>query len=205
MTEETAAPAETPRASVGGVGGEAATDRWRALAALLAAVTLAVLAGWLLLAGGIEQFRPRTGGPGPSGDVGQVAPDFSLERAGGGEARLSDYRGQVILLNFWATWCVPCRAEMPEIESTYRANRERGLQVLAINVQESEADVQPFVRELGLTFPALLDRDASVARLYLARALPSSFLIDRQGVVRYVRVGPLTAATLDGELRKLLS
>jgi peroxiredoxin len=176
----------------------------RARRALLAAVGLAAVAGWLVVGGGIERLRPRSSSPSGPAEVGQSAPDFSLESAAGGQSRLSDHRGQVVLLNFWATWCVPCRAEMPEIESTYLAHRERGLRVLAINVQEDRAEVQAFFDELGLSFPALLDRDASVARLYLARALPSSFLVDRHGQVRYVRVGPLTGPTLEEQLAKLL-
>jgi cytochrome c biogenesis protein CcmG/thiol:disulfide interchange protein DsbE len=178
-------------------------DPRRAWMALAAAVCLAVLAGWLVVDGGIDRLRPRVGGQAGSVEAGQPAPAFCLESAAGGQECLGDYYGQVVLLNFWATWCVPCRAEMPEIESAYRAHRERGFQVLAINVQETEAEVRPFARELGLTFPAVLDRDAGVARAYLARALPSSFLVDRRGVLRYVRVGPLTSTMLEEQLGKL--
>ena len=178
-------------------------DPRRAWLALSTAIGLAVIAAWLVLGGGIDRFRPREGLPAGPGDLGQPAPDFALERPAGGQIRLADYRGQVVLLNFWATWCVPCRSEMPEIEATYRAYRERGFQVLAVNVQESPADVQPFIAELGLSFPAVLDRDTAVSRLYRARALPSSFLVDRDGTVQYVRVGPLTTATLEEQLHKL--
>ena len=178
-------------------------DPRRAWLALSTAIGLAVIAAWLVLGGGIDRFRPRDGLPAGPGDVGQPAPDFALERPAGGQIRLADYRGQVVLLNFWATWCVPCRSEMPGIEATYRAYRERGFQVLAVNVQESPADVQPFIAELGLSFPAVLDRDAAVSRLYRARALPSSFLVDRDGTVRHVQIGPLTSATLEDDLKKL--
>jgi peroxiredoxin len=177
-------------------------DARRARMALAAAVCLAVVAGWLVVGGGIERLRPRPSGQAGSVEVGQPAPDFCLQSAAGNRECLGDYRGQIVLLNFWATWCVPCRAEMPEIENTYRAHRERGFQVLAINVQEAEAEVRPFVGELGLTFPALMDRDTAVARAYLARALPSSFLVDRRGVVQFVRVGPLTGTMLEEQLRK---
>jgi peroxiredoxin len=93
---------------------------------------------------------------------------------------------------------------MPEIERAYRAYQTRGFEVLAIDVQEGPEDVQAFMSELQLSFPALLDRDGAVSRLYLARGLPSSFLIDREGVVRYVKVGPLTTSILDEQLEKLL-
>ncbi len=163
-----------------------------------------MIAGWLFSGGGLERLWPRPSGPPLPGDVGQPAPGFSLETADGGQIRLDDLRGKVVLLNFWATWCVPCRTEMPEIERAYQTYQPRGFEVLAIDVQEGPAEVQAFMSELELSFPALLDRDAAVSRLYLARALPSSFLIDREGVVRYVKVGPLTTSILDQEIPKLL-
>ena len=184
-------------------GQAAVPDPRRAWLAMAAALALAAAAGWFFVGGGIDRLRSRVTSLDTTGDVGQLAPEFSTDSVGGGPLRLADYRNQVVLLNFWATWCVPCRAEMPEIESTYQSYRERGFQVLAVNVQESETQIKPFLNELNLTFPALLDRDASIARLYRARALPSSFLIDRQGVVQYVRVGPLTRDGLSAELHKL--
>ena len=172
--------------------------------ALFAAIALALLAGWLFAAGGLQQLIALTSGPTGDGEVGGPAPDFRLDDLEGRPVRLADYRGQVVLINFWATWCLPCRTEMPEIESVYRAHRERGFGVLAIDMQEHAGLVRPFMAELGLTFPALLDLDGSVGRAYRARALPASFLVDRQGTVRYVKVGPLTAGTLEEQLRKLL-
>jgi cytochrome c biogenesis protein CcmG, thiol:disulfide interchange protein DsbE len=176
-------------------------DRSRPWLALAAAVLVALLAGWLLLGGGLQQLL-RTFVPPPAGEVGQPAPDFTLERPDQASLRLADYRGSVVLLNFWATWCTPCRAEMPEIEQVYQANRARGFQVLAVNLQEGAAEVQPFMSELGLSFPALLDRDGTVSRLYRARALPSSFLIDRSGTVQYIRIGTLTRSALEEQLQK---
>lgn len=184
------------------VGPEA--DPRPAWAALIAAVALAAFAWWFLLGGGIERFRPRGAEPSGSGGVGQPAPDFALDTPASTTIRLAELRGSVVLLNFWATWCTPCRAEMPEFESAYREYRDRGFAVLAVDVEERAEEVEPFMRELGLTFPALLDLDGSVSRAYRARALPSSFLVDRDGVVRYVRVGALTKATLEAELKKLL-
>jgi peroxiredoxin len=136
--------------------------------------------------------------------VGQPAPAFALEDTAGRTVRLADLRGKVVLVNFWATWCAPCRTEMPEIEQVYREHRARGFEVVAIDVQEGPAEVQGFMSELGLTFPALLDRDGSASRAYRARALPSSFLVDRQGVVRYLKIGPLTTDSLGAEVNKLL-
>jgi peroxiredoxin len=91
---------------------------------------------------------------------------------------------------------------MPELEQTYQAHHQRGFEVLAINVQETAAEVQPFLKELGLSFPAPLDQDGAVARRYLARGLPSSYLIDREGVIRFVRTGPVTRAQLEEQLAR---
>jgi peroxiredoxin len=172
--------------------------------ALLAAVVLALLAGWLFLAGGLQQLIAITSGPAADGEVGGPAPDFTLEDLDGRSVRLSDHRGQVVLINFWATWCLPCKTGMPEIESVYRTHRERGFAVLAVDMQEHAGLVRPFMAELGLTFPALLDLDGAVTRAYRVRGLPASFLVDRQGTVRYLKIGPLTVATLEEQLRKLL-
>jgi peroxiredoxin len=163
-----------------------------------------MLAGWLFSGGGLQRLIALATGPTAPGEVGSPAPDFSLEDTAGRTVTLGDYRGKVVLINFWATWCLPCRAEMPELESIYRARRGDGFEVVAIDLQESDAEVQPFMEELGLTFPALLDRDGFVSRAYRARALPSSFLVDRQGTIRYVKIGPLTFDTISEELGKLI-
>lgn len=181
-----------------------ASDTRLAWLALLAALVLAAGAGWWLL-GGAELLRGQRASPPESGDIGQPAPDFTLQRLDGGTLQLSSLRGKVVLINFWATWCLPCRSEMPELEQTYQTYRSRGFEVLAINFLESENDVRPFVSELGLSFPVLLDQDGSVGRLYRTYALPSSFLIDASGTIRYVKIGPLTAPMLAGELGKLLT
>jgi peroxiredoxin len=143
----------------------------------------------------------------PSPREGFPAPDFTLNIAGGGMATLSAYRGQVVILNLWASWCGPCRAEMPAIQQVYAANRARGLEVLAVNgtFQDSVLDAQAFAQNLGLTFPLLLDQDGAVSRRYLLRALPSTFFIDRKGVIRTVVFGgPMSAATVETKIEALL-
>ncbi|HLE26706.1 MAG TPA: TlpA disulfide reductase family protein [Anaerolineales bacterium] len=144
----------------------------------------------------------------PSPREGFPAPDFALETLGGDPATLSAYRGQVVILNLWASWCGPCRAEMPAIQRVFDANRDRGLAVLAVNstFQDSVEDAQAFVSDLGLTFPILLDREGSVSRRYLLRALPSTFFIDRQGVIRSVIIGgPMSEAVLQTKVEDLLN
>ena len=102
-----------------------------------------------------------------------------------------ELKGKVVFLNFWATWCGPCRAEMPSMESLYARYRDRGFEILAINSGERAADVITFMNEYGLTFPALLDLDGTVNRSYGIQAIPTSYLIDREGMIIMRLVGSI--------------
>ncbi|GAC1639426.1 MAG: TlpA disulfide reductase family protein [Herpetosiphon sp.] len=133
------------------------------------------------------------------------APPFTLVTSTGMPVTLSDFKGQVVLLNIWATWCPPCRAEMPTIEATYKQYHGQGFTVLAINIQESSGTVAAFMTKYGLSFPALLDRDGKVSGTYQAFALPSSFFIDRLGIVRAIYRGPMPRSVIDGTVAQLLS
>jgi len=120
----------------------------------------------------------------------QQAKDFTVPTADGGSVKLSDFQGKVVVLNFWATWCSPCREEMPALERLYRKYRARGLVVLAVSMDsEGAAVVAPFVKEHGLTFPIGLDRKGAVAGLYGIRALPSTMIIDRKGNLSLIALG----------------
>ena len=146
-----------------------------------------------------------TGAP-PSPREGFSAPDFTLDLLGGGQISLSDLRGKVVLVNFWATWCPPCRAEMPAIEKVYRSFGPLELEVLAVNLtnQDNEAAVDAFAQELGLTFPIPLDRSGDVSARYILRGLPSSYFIDREGVIRSVVVGgPMNEALIQSKIEEL--
>ena len=113
-----------------------------------------------------------------------TAPVFQLPDLAGESRHLSDYRGQYVLLNFWATWCAPCLAEMPAMEQLYQHYRNRGFVVLAVSSDtEGRSIVQPFTEKLGVTFPVLLDPDTKISITYGARNLPISFLLDREGRV----------------------
>lgn len=114
---------------------------------------------------------------------GVQAPAFELATADGKRVSLAALRGQVVLLNFWATWCPPCREEMPSMERLHQEFKAQGLAVLAVNIQESPKQVARFMRDFRLTFPALLDVDATIAGRYGVRGLPSTYLIDRTGRV----------------------
>jgi cytochrome c biogenesis protein CcmG/thiol:disulfide interchange protein DsbE len=138
--------------------------------------------------------------PLPSQDA--PAPDFELSSLSGERIQLKDYRGQIVLLNFWTTWCAPCRLEMPAFQS--RSEQfAADLAVVAVNNAETPAEVQAFVDELGLHFDVLFDPEAEVQRLYLVRGYPTTFFIDRQGIIRAQHIGLLSEAQLDGYLSDL--
>ncbi len=145
----------------------------------------------------------------PMGSVGNqegnVAADFSLATLDGGAGNLRDYRGKVVVLNFWASWCGPCRAEMPDMQAVYSELRDKGLAVVGVNQGESHDTVTAFAREFGLTFPILFDESQSVARKYGVRSYPTTFIVDRDGVIRNVIVGgPLTRTAIRREVEGLL-
>ena len=120
-----------------------------------------------------------------------MAPDFTVPGLGSSLIRLRDFKGQVVFLNFWATWCPPCREEMPSMERLYRRFKPRGFTILALSIDsKAEAVVAPFVRSFGLTFPVGLDPKMTVATEYRMAALPTSILIDRGGAIVAVALGP---------------
>lgn len=134
--------------------------------------------------------------------VGALAPVFELAALEGDPIRLSDLRGQVVLLNFWATWCSHCRAEFPVLQDFYKRHQNEGFVVLAINIQENRGRVAELVSDMGLTFPVLLDRRGEVTASYRVRGLPTSFLIDREGRIVEKQIGPVTESMLDEYLAR---
>jgi len=148
-----------------------------------------------------------TGGEIPSPREGFLAPEFSLDLLDGGKVTLSELRGQAVVVNLWASWCPPCRAEMPALQRVYESSQDRGLVVLGVHTtfQDSERAAQDFVQEFGLTFPVPLDRTGAVSRLYQLRALPSTFFVDREGIIRKVIIGgPMSEATIQTAVEGIL-
>jgi peroxiredoxin len=134
--------------------------------------------------------------------VGNPAPDFSLDDLSGERIHLADLRGKVVLINFWATWCGPCRLEMPALQ--VRAERfAPQMAVLAVNFDEPADQVQAFVDELGLTFPVLLDPGAEVQDLYRVRGYPTTYLVDSEGTVQFVHIGLMAEEQMDRYLSQL--
>jgi peroxiredoxin len=139
----------------------------------------------------------------PAPVVGAPAPDFTLSDLSGAQVLLSNYKGQVVLLNFWATWCGPCKLEMPTLQRHYVDYQAQGLVVLGVEAGEPKAEVQAFATEQRLSFPVLPDENSTVTDLYRVSALPTTFLIDRQGVIVRQQKGMMDEAQVDGYLIEL--
>ncbi|MCL4396001.1 MAG: TlpA family protein disulfide reductase [Chloroflexi bacterium] len=130
------------------------------------------------------------------------APELSLDTLDGRRASLSDLKGQIVLINFWATWCPPCRSEMPAIQAVYQSHHG-DLAVLAVNEAEDPEIVKGFVGSFAFGFPILLDRDGSAGRQFQVKALPTSFFVDRTGVIRAANVGQMDQAFIEAQIAAL--
>ena len=138
---------------------------------------------------------------------GNTAPPVSLETLDGAAVSLSDYAGHPVLINFWASWCKPCRIEIPFLISAYEAHQQAGLVVLAINLTDQEGstkDVRGFQAEFQMPFPVLLDKKGKARKLYRLRGVPTSVFVGSDGVVRSVHPGPISEAVLRERLNEIL-
>ncbi len=146
-----------------------------------------------------ETAQPRGG----DARAGKAAPDFTLKTVDGQTLRLSDLRGKAVVINFWATWCPPCRQEMPDIEKAYQKYKERGVVFLGIDMKEDRATVQDYVQKNGYHWTFLLDPEGQAAGAYLVSAIPSTFFVDADGVIRDVQLGAMSADLLEAKLGKI--
>jgi peroxiredoxin len=141
--------------------------------------------------------------------VGKEAPDFALPDLNDKPYRLSDFRGKVVFLNFWATWCKPCREEMPSMEILNKNFEKDGLVILAVSIDRvtTTKDIPPFVKGMNLTFPVLIDSWGKTDKPYKRMGVPETFIIDQQGVIREIVIGPRDWTRLDSlqVLTKLLN
>jgi peroxiredoxin len=152
--------------------------------------------------GRLEMSRSPEGGRGGAISapiVGSKAPDFSLQTLEGDTLSLSDFEGKAVLINFWATWCEPCKIEMPFFQERYERYSPH-FDVLAVNYAEPEDTVKRFIEAEGLTFTVLLDQNAQVVRLYQVRGYPTSVLVDSEGIIQVYHIGIVTQRQLDGYL-----
>lgn len=161
--------------------------QWSIVGALLVVLVLLVAAGWVIR----DRFMPV--------EVGTAAPDFAAMDLQGDPVRFADLRGQVVLLNVWATWCPPCRDEMPSMQRLHERFKDVGLRVVAVSVDRGVGvldesgkpggDVRAFASELGLTFDVWLDPSGQIQRQYRVPALPESFIVDRDGMIVSKAIG----------------
>lgn len=129
-----------------------------------------------------------------------MAPDFQLQSLDGKELKLSDLKGKKVILNFWASWCPPCKAEMPHFQKFYLDHMNENIEIIAINLttqEDSKTDIVEFVDDYGLTFPVLLDFNGVLGKTYQAITIPTSYMIDSQGFIRKKIVGPMNQELLE--------
>ncbi len=140
----------------------------------------------------------------PTKTEGPAAADFEAVDLEGNVVKLSDYFGDIVVLNFWAIWCGPCRAELPDLEEFYRENRDKGVIVLAVNLTESADEIQAFVEQNDLTMPIIRDSELNGAKGYNIKSIPTTYFIDREGKIRATRVGMMTKAFVEEQVEPLL-
>lgn len=168
--------------------------KYWAIAAVIAAVLLAVY------------FRGSgAAGAGPQALAGRSAPSFPVSDTNGAPSSLQQYRGKIVVLNLWASWCPPCRAEMPDLQRLYAANRQRGVVVIGVDQGESPARAASFARSLSIRYPIWIDNDQEYGRVYAALGLPTTVIIDRGGVVTRGFDGPLSYPQMTQALAPLLA
>lgn len=139
--------------------------------------------------------------------IGKQAPDFTLPTLDGAEVNLSQFGGMAVLINFWASWCLPCREEMPELVRSYESHKADGLIILGVNLTYSDTlpDVQAFADEFNVTFPVILDKDGAVAeRLYRIPGVPTSIFVNRDGTIERIHVGIMTPRQIDQYIAEIL-
>jgi cytochrome c biogenesis protein CcmG, thiol:disulfide interchange protein DsbE len=195
------AAAPAPRVARGG-----RLSRREALMALSGAVAglLVIALVWVFAGRGAEPALP------PVGEVNKPAPDFALPGIDGRDVRLSDFRGKVVLVNFWGTWCEPCKDETPALQAAYRKLSDQGLVIIGIDLANQERtgaegvdDVRAFTSRYGVTYPIALDVAGETARAFQIYPIPTSFFVDPSGTIRYVRAGPIDAREIEPLFNKL--
>lgn len=182
---------------------------------IILGVIITAMVGWTIYDGLLsgqetaqetEIAEAETEQPGATGlAVGDLAPDFELMTLDGETVRLSDYRGQRVFVNFWATWCPPCRAEMPDMQQLYE-EQDVPVEILAVNLtatEKSGEEIENFVKDFGLTFPILMDTNSETAEKYKVKAVPASYMIDTTGRIAFVAPGAMNKELMAREVEKM--
>ncbi|HSJ38489.1 MAG TPA: thiol-disulfide oxidoreductase ResA [Planococcus sp. (in: firmicutes)] len=135
--------------------------------------------------------------------TGDEAPDFTLQDMEGNTHKLSDYKGEGVFLNFWGTWCEPCVKEMPAMDRQYNVFKEQGVQILAVNIAQSDFEVQSFVDRFNLSFPVVIDKSKSVMIAYNIRPLPTTILVNPEGEIERIVTGEMTEQDIKGYMEEI--
>lgn len=135
--------------------------------------------------------------------VGDDAPDFALVDLNGEKHQLSEYKGQGVFLNFWGTWCAPCKKEMPAMGRQYEVYKDQGVQILAVNIAESDLKVQRFADQYGMVFPTLIDKTKSVMQTYNVKPLPTTLLINPDGQIVKIITGEMSEEDIKGYMEQI--
>lgn len=159
-------------------------------------LVIIVALGWALYTNFIKDKQSHI-------QVGQKAPDFMAQDLSGKEVRLSELKGKGVILNFWGTWCAPCRQEMPALEEMSKELADQNIVILAINNGESDVVVKSFAENYKLTFPILLDRRLDISKAYQANNLPTSVFIKPDGTIAWIVTGPMTADIIRENAKKM--
>ena len=190
MTIELNESASTP-------AGRARRLRWWQVAVFVAVMVLLALVAWQM----------GHNGPLAAAQVGagQTAPVFTLQTFDGQTVRLADLRGKVVLVNFWASWCIPCAQEAPDLENTWRAYKDRNVVFLGVDYVDTETEARNYLRNFNITYPTGADLGTRISQAYRIRGVPETYIIDKQGTLRATFIGPTTAGQITGKLDPLLS
>ncbi|HKK55621.1 TlpA disulfide reductase family protein [Marinobacter sp.] len=142
----------------------------------------------------------------PAKEISEPAADFTLKSRQGENLRLENFRGQVVMLNFWASWCGPCRQEMPLMDDLYEQYKDLGFTVLAVNVDANREEAHRFLNSVPVSFPILYDPESRVSELYRVQAMPTTIMIDRNGTARFIHYGykPGYEDDYEQQIRQLL-
>ncbi len=163
-------------------------------------IALVALVGVLAVVG----FRLRSSGAGPV-PLGSPAPDFSLTAYDGQTYRLADLRGKVVVINFWASWCDPCKQEAPDLENTWRHYKDSGVLFLGIGYVDTETEAKAYLKEFNITYPNGPDLQTRISQAYRIRGVPETYFIDQAGRLVFAKIGPTTQAEMMGVIDPLLT